>query len=288
MYLPSSDRVRSAARTARNTAGRVGTLAGAAALAASTLGAASLALTLPVTAGAVAVGYTVFVGARKDDPPGKFLKALYLSPGITLGAQLVAGYAVPGTHWWEFAATAAWTGIVLKVRPSAWARDLHTPPDENLPELDSVYEVMQPEEDDDDHMPAVITTGPMSLRLASFWEVHVAATGGPAPGTRLDNISVSGPRQWSAHILGAPGQPVGQVNVPKLSALTDIPEELIAIGPVPGSGSGRRRITVGTSGPQSFEELWARNIAPAAMPGTTVVQIRAGDANGNEVPLENM
>ncbi|WP_133306024.1 hypothetical protein [Microbispora triticiradicis] len=62
-----------------------------------------------------------------------------------------------------------------------------------------------------------------------------------------------------------------------LSALMDVPEDLIDIGPVPGRGAGVRRLTIGTPDLHSDPAtVWAQRIAPLAMPGAVLTSVRIG------------
>lgn len=285
MKLPSLDRVRAGVRTTRDAAGRVGTVGGAAVLAASLTGPQPLALVL--TATATAAGYAISVAGAKEPPP-PHSKALYLTPASALMAEAIAFPLVPGLHWWEITAAALWTALTWWLRPARLARDLIRPPEQD-PAAQLVHEIVVPAPAAPSAAPVVDTTGPLESRLASFWAAYAAAEDGPAPGTRLQPLAVAGPQEWSAHIVAThPGQPVPRIPVERLSALMDIPEDLITIGPVPGAGAGRRLIRVGnpagSSGPQDFASLWTQHVAPAAMPGTTVVSIRRGTTTPTTIP----
>lgn len=271
--LPPLDRVRHAVTRTRDLAGRAGTVGGAALLAASLADAQSLTVALPAAALAAGGGYLVSVAPAEKDTHGAF-KALYLAPAATLAAEAVAFQMATGLRWWEPLAAACWAGLTWCLRPSLRARDWISPPDTAQDVHEALTTVAQAPE------PAVDMSGPLENRLASFWTAHAAREGGCAPATRLENIHVRGPRDWTAHIVAAfPGEPVPEISVPRLSALTDIPEPLIRIDPVPGSGAGRRLLRVGeaTSAPTSFEEMWAQHVAPAAgLSGVSVVAVRRG------------
>ncbi|SOD67074.1 hypothetical protein SAMN06297387_12853 [Streptomyces zhaozhouensis] len=283
--MPTIERVRGAIRATRDAAGRVATLTGTAALVATAAtgpSPAAVLVALPTTAAATAGGYAVTVLSQRETPHW-LARGLYLVPGVTLAIQLLAAQLVGG--WWQWGAAAVWTGAVWAVRPARWARDLISPPTaiaaEGESRIEEVYGIVQAPQPT---APEINLTGPLEARVASFWAGYVAADGGPAPGTRLEQLEVSGPRQWAAHIVAPAGQPVGTVSIPHLSALMDTPEDLITIGPVPGSGSGRRQIRVGTTGPDTFAALWEQQIAPVAMPGTTITRVRLGTADGAEIP----
>lgn len=282
--LPPLDRVRLAVARTRDLAGRVGTAGGAALLAASLTGPQPLTVALPAAALAAGGGYLVSV-ASADPQPHHVLKALYLAPSATLASACVGFQMAPGLRWWEPLTAAAWTGLTWWLRPSLRARDWISPPDT----AQAVYEAATPVVQ---AAPAVDLSGPLEQRLAAFWEAYAAHEGGCAPATRLEQISVRGPRDWSAHIVAVhPGEPVPEISIPRLSALTDIPEHLIHLDPVPGSGAGRRLLRVGTAvtAPTTFEQMWAQQVAPAAgLSGVSVVAVRRGslaDADEPAVPL---
>src|SRR5690606_32546935 len=72
----------------------------------------------------------------------------------------------------------------------------------------------------------------------------------------------------------------------RLSALLDVPEEQIRIEKVPGRGAGARMLVItpdaGQDKPKTARgeltaaESWARDIAPEAMPGSTLTSYRSG------------
>jgi hypothetical protein len=117
---------------------------------------------------------------------------------------------------------------------------------------------------------------------AQWWAQHVAIDGGPAPATVLDDVERTGERSMRAVIRSAvPGRPVPDVSIRHLSALMDVPEDLISITAVPGRGAGVRRLTVGT--PDAGTDLatvWTQRIAPVAMPGAVLTGVRVGRPGG--------
>ncbi|MFJ9745747.1 hypothetical protein [Streptomyces chartreusis] len=276
MPLPPLDRVRAVVGNSRDAAGRVGTVGGAAVLAASLVVPEAAAVALPAAGIAAGGGYFVSMAPAGDAAPG-WLRTMYAAPALTCVAEAIAFQFAPGIHWWEVLASAGWTALTWWLRPSMQARDWAAEA-AGTDTAATVYEhigdavAVQGQ--------AVALTGSLEERLASWWSAHAAAESGPAPGTHLERIAAIGPKEFAAWIVAnVPGQPVPALSVPRLSALMDIEEELFAVGPVKGRGAGYRRLRVGAvaaGGPEDFSELWAQKIAPTAMPGTTVVAVRAG------------
>lgn len=274
MPLPPLDRVRAVAGQTRDAVGRVGTVGGAAVLAASLVVPEAAAVALPAAAVAAGGGYLISIAPAGDKAPG-WLRAMYAAPAVTCVAEAIAFQFAPGVHLWEVLATAGWTALTWWVRPSQQARDWVA----EAAGTEAAAVVYEQIGDAIAVQGAVQRTGALEERLASWWAVHAAVEGGPAPGTHLERIAAVGPKEFAAWIVAdVPGQPVPAVSVPRLSALMDIEEELFAVGPVKGRGAGYRRLRVGAvaAGPEDFAELWAQKIAPTAMPGTTVIAVRAG------------
>ncbi|MFC8389909.1 hypothetical protein [Streptomyces sp. NPDC057238] len=275
MSLPPLDRVRAVVGQTRDAAGRVGTVGGAAVLAASLVVPEAAAAALPAAGIAAGIGYLVSMAPAGDAAPG-WLRTMYALPALTCVAEAIAFQFAPGVHWWEVLAAAGWTALTWWLRPSKQARDWATEEAGTEPAA-VVYERIG--DTVAVHGQAVALTGSLEERLASWWTAHAAVEGGPAPGTHLERIAAVAPNEFAAWIVAdVPGQPVPQVSIPRLSALMDLEEELFAVGPVKGRGAGYRRLRVGAvaSGPEDFADLWAQKIAPTAMPGTTVVAVRAG------------
>jgi len=186
--------------------------------------------------------------------------ALYLTPGVSLAGLLLAEQITPGPHWAEALGLGMWVVGVLVMRPARVARHMLAPPPS--PSLDLA--------------PVAEQVGHPACR---WWAQHVAVEGGTAPGTVLEDVQRTGESAMRAVIRSAtPGRPVPDVSIRNLSALMDIPEDLIDIGPVPGRGAGVRRLTVGMpdDGAEDLETVWAKRIAPAAMPGAVLTGVRVG------------
>lgn len=240
--------------------GRVATAAGATAALAGMVAPAAAAVALPAAAVATGAGLvTLWLG----QPPGHqraTTAVLYLMPGVSLAGVLAAECLVAGIHWGEALAALVWSAATWLVRPARIARRMVSAPLPPPPAA-SVKPVV-------DAHPA-----------AAWWASRVAVDKGAAPGTLLTQIERTGETSMRAIICAAvAGQPVPDVSIRHLSALMDVPEDLISIGPVPGRGAGMRRLTIGASAAEETDPttVWEERIAPAAMPGAVLTGIRVG------------
>ncbi|MGN7139143.1 hypothetical protein [Streptomyces pseudogriseolus] len=188
---------------------------------------------------------------------------LYAAPGVSLMAVLVAERIVPGVHWGEALAVALWSAGTWWLRPGRAARHMLVPP---LPPVEKTADVAVAEQPAYEH-PA-----------AQWWAERAAVEGGAAPGTLLEEVERTGESAMRAVIRSViPGEPVPDISVRRLSALMDVPEDLIAVGPVPGRGASVRLLTVGTADEAlDARTVWATRIAPLAMPGATITEINFG------------
>lgn len=262
--------------TVRSCTGRVATLAGAALAAAGLFTPALTGAGLLATAVATCVG----VGSlRRWKTRGHQLATatvLYVLPGVGLAGLLAAERAVTG-HWGEALALTAWTTGTWAVRPARAARRMVSPAPP--PPAAPVAPRRQQEAAAVDAHPA-----------ARWWAAHVAVDGETAPGTLLEDVQQTGPAALRAVIRSVqPGRPVPDVSIRRLSALMDVPEDQIAIGPVPGRGASVRLLTIGQ--PEAVDDpqtMWAKRIAPLAMPGAVLTGIRTGPAAAAHAPLADL
>ncbi|MFZ3475463.1 hypothetical protein ACODT4_41325 [Streptomyces sp. 2.9] len=193
----------------------------------------------------------------------KTARALYAAPGVGLFVVLAAELIVPGFHWGEGLAVAVWTAGTWWLRPARTARHMLVPP---LPPMEKAGGLVVQEQLQHEH-PA-----------AQWWAETIAVEDGAAPGTLLEDIERTGENAMRAVIRsGIPGEPVPDISVRRLSALTDVPEEDITIGPVPGRGASVRLLTVGAADVVlDARTMWATRIAPLAMPGASITDINFG------------
>lgn len=267
--VPVWDATRRRVDVVRSWCGRVATVVGTAAAAAVWIH-PGLAVSAVTAAGAVAV---TAIGAgilRLSAPSHGHQKAaatvLYMVPGLSLTALLGAECLVAGTDWpgrppLEFAAIAVWAGGTLLARPARVARRMVTP-----------------------RPPAAPTTVVAPVEhghpAANWWAERVAVKGGPAVGTVLEGIELTGERSMTAIIAAAQnGTPVPDISIRHLSALLDLPEDQITITPVPGRGAGVRRLNIGKAAADAGADpaaVWSERIAPLAMPGAVLTGVRVG------------
>lgn len=262
---------------ARDRTGRLLTAAGALAL-----GAGALTHDLYPAAMAAAGAATAFGAAWSLTLPQSRARdiatALYLAPALTHAAITTTMRLVPGTHWWEFAAAVLWTGTVWWVRPARLARILVGREPSLAPAAIKEDDQEQQQRAAADAARPIIPAG--QHPVLTWWQQHAATATGPATGTTLEDITQPAPGALRATIRAtAPGTPVPTISTVALSALMDIPEDDIRIGPVPGRGAGVRRLTVGrtpaAADDLSLADMWAQQIAPKGMPGTVITAVRA-------------
>ncbi|MGP4030219.1 hypothetical protein [Actinomadura sp. 3N407] len=250
----------------RSHTGRVATVAGTGAAAAVVAAPAMLPVALAATAATTLAGVGIL---RLQMPHAGHQKAtatvLYAAPGVSLAVLLIAERIAAGAAWggtvpMQVLALTVWAAGTWLLRPARVARRMASPP----PPPATVVQV--------DH---VAHAHP----AARWWAERVAADGGPAAGTALEAIELSGDTAMTAIIAATtPGDPVPEISIRRLSALLDTPEDQISITAVPGRGAGVRRLTVGTPDRRDVDPVtvWAEKIAPLAMPGAVLTGIRVG------------
>jgi hypothetical protein len=259
------DKARRHIETARSRAGLVATAAGTAAATAGLFTPAVFGESLLATAVATGAGWLFLPTRRSEGHQKATAVVLYVTPGVSLTGVLVAEQMVTGLHWGEALAVGLWSAGTFFLRPSLAARHMLVPPLPPLPPEGG--DLVVPEQPVYDH-PA-----------AQWWAEQVAVEKGTAPHTVLEDIERTGENAMRAIIRSAvPGQPVPEISVRHLSALMDVPQDLISIGPVPGRGAGVQRLAVGEADEEVLDAktFWAQRIAPLAMPGAAITEINFG------------
>ncbi|MET8145677.1 hypothetical protein ABZU32_35700 [Sphaerisporangium sp. NPDC005288] len=258
---PGLDRARRRVDTVRSCTGRVATIAGGALAAVGMFTGELYGACLLGTAAATLAGLASLRLWKPDGHQKATATALYLMPGAGLAALLVAEQAVAGIHWGEALALGTWTTATWVLRPGRTARRMRAP-------------LLPP--------PAAAVVVPARVveehPAAWWWARHVAVDDGAAPGTLLQDIEQTGESAMRAVIRSAvAGRPVPDISIRALSALMDVPEDQIGIGPVPGRGASMRRLTIGTPDMHADPAtVWAQQIAPTAMPGAVLTSVRIG------------
>lgn len=246
----------------RSGTGRVATLAGGAAAAAGLFSGDVTGASLLATAAVSCVGVGSLRLWKADSHQRATATVLYLVPGVSLAALLVAERWIPGIHPVEALGLMAWTVGTWVARPARVARHLLSPPPSR-----ALAVVQEPK-------PQVVCDHPVAL----WWARNVAVKDGAGPGTALDHVERTGEQAMRAIIRSTvPGKPVPDIPKRSLSALMDVPEDDIDIGPVPGRGASVRLLQVGKPDESADPAtVWARRIAPLAMPDTTLTSVRSG------------
>lgn len=255
-------RARLRAAAVRGTTGRLATLAGASAASAGLFTGDFFGMSLLADAALALAGLGTLRVWKPEGHQRATASVLYLMPGASLAALLVAERLVPGIHWGEAAALAVWTAGTWAARPAEVARRMLTPPPS---------QALAPAEEP---APQAVCDHP----VAHWWARNVAVKDGAGPGTALDHIERTGEQAMRAIISSTvPGQPVPDISKKRLSALMDVPEDDITIGQVPGRGAAYQFLTVGQPDEdQTPATVWADKIAPKAMPGTVLTSVRSG------------
>ncbi|MET9206748.1 hypothetical protein ABZW38_16560 [Streptomyces bacillaris] len=266
----------------RGAVGRTATAAGALVLAG---GLGNDVFTLPgAAAAAVAAGVGLAFNLKVVRAPESVrwtAISLYAAPHMGCAVILITERLTDGTAATlvQAGGIALWTAATWMLRPGLTARELTD---------EAVAQELA------DAAKAVETTvepaAPVyASEAARWWGETFAIEGGIAPGTvLLDHQQVG--EQCIALIIGTQkrGQPVPDISKPGLSAVLDLPEEQIDVGPVPGRGAGVRLLVLGQRPVAEAEEelldsdaaVWAE-IAASAMPGVELVE-----SNTYEMPKE--
>lgn len=273
-------RMRRGVDAVRSATGRVATAAGTIAAGTVLADPGVLPWTLAATTAVTAAGVGTL---RLQMPHAGHQKAtataLYVMPGVALGA-LMAATAWGGALLLGVAGLAVWTAGTWLLRPARVARRMACPPPPPAPApgdqgaLDGALDVV-------DGHPA-----------ARWWARYVGAEGGAAAGTVLEDVQRTGDAAMTAIIRATrPGEPVPDISVRRLSALLDWPEDQITITAVPGRGAGVRRLAIGDADAIAAADadpatVWAERIAPLAMPGAVLTEVRIGNPAGTARPAD--
>lgn len=254
-------KVRRRVDVVRSATGRMATLAGGAAAAVGLFAGDFSGTALLATAALSCAGVAALRLWKPDGHQRAAATVLYLMPGVSLAVLLVAERIVPGIHPGEALALLVWTVGTWVARPARVARRLLSPPP--IPESAVLVPAAE-----------VVCAHP----AAHWWARTVAVKDGPGVGTLLEDVERTGESSMRAIIRSAiTGKAVPSISVRDLSALMDVPEDQITIGPVPGRGASVRLLQVGQPDEgRDPASIWAKRIAPVAMPGTMLTSVRSG------------
>jgi hypothetical protein len=260
----------------RAKAGRVATVAGTAVL---TGGVLTDSFTGPGVVAAVAtagLGLAANIKILRAPTAVKATAvAVYAAPHVGCVAVLVGERLAPAgpvSVLMQAGIVVLWTGATWWMRPGLLARELvdETAAQEVAEDAEAATDIV---------VPAQATYASPQAR---WWAEQVATEDGIAPQTVLLELQQVSEKCVAAIIGSAQrGMPVPDISTTRMSALMDMPEELIEIGPVPGRGAGVRLLIMGqrpqpagtaakTTG--TDEEMWAE-IAATAMPGVELVEV---------------
>lgn len=266
---PAVVRARRRLEAVRSATGRVATLAGAAAAAVGMVTPALTGWSLLADATLTLAGLATLRLWKPEGLQRATASVLYLTPGVSLAALLAVEHMTPGidpiSTTGEALALTVWTAGVWVARPAGAGRRMLTRPVAQSDELATAD--------------AEVSDHPVAV----WWAEFAAVKGGAAPDTALEDIQRTGEKSMRAVIRSTiPGRPVPDISIKSLSALMDIPEEDIAISGVPGRGAGVRRLTIGSADEtEDLATVWAKRIAPAAMPGAVLTGVRVGRPNAS-------
>jgi hypothetical protein len=200
-------------------------------------GAATLGITLApdnpdlwplhLTAGVTAIGAFSWLYGRWDDGGFGLLKASQRAlPWLTGAGLYLADLLTPGSHWWEYAADAAW-GLAMGVTaPVTKSLNLHAllPATDDTPALEAAPEQAQ---------------RPATYGEYRSWEWDTAKTTGT---TRLVGVRQyqEGRPDFHGIVIAEQGQAVPDLNATALAAVFDLPPGTVTLQLIEGSGPGRK------------------------------------------------
>ncbi|WP_369384083.1 hypothetical protein [Streptomyces sp. cg36] len=266
-------------------AGRLATLAGASAMAA---GLFTDAATLPAILTTIAAGLGgAFLSPRLQlaHPMKKpIVSTIYLAPHTLLVSNLVTELAWDAREGRlvQGGVAALWTAGVWWLRPAQLAKRVAKWPD-------PVVET----DDTEGDQAATGTEVEAAVELPDdpagrWWALNAAKKGGVAEGTHVIDVRPIEDGRRVAVALGAiePGEPVPDIKIKRLSALMNVPEQLLEVQAIPGYGAGFAMLLIGPKpeqGPAHDEDVWAE-IGRSALPGVTLLEINEYDLSQEFTP----
>ncbi|MCZ0204701.1 hypothetical protein OZK63_04645 [Streptomyces sp. UMAF16] len=258
--------------------GRLATLAGGGAMAAGLFTDAGI---LPAILTTIAAGLGgAFLSPRFQlaHPMKKpIVFTIYLAPHTLLVSNLVTELVWDATEGRlvQGGVAALWTAGVWWLRPGQLAKRVAKWP-EPVVETDAT-------EDDQGATGAEVEVA-VDLPddpAGRWWALNAAKKDGVAEGTRVIAVRAIEDRRRVAVALAAieKGEPVPDIKIKRLSALMNVPEQLLEIEPIPGHGAGFAMLLIGPkpeAAPVADEDVWVE-IGRSALPGVTLTEINEYD-----------
>jgi len=265
--------------------GRLATLAGGSAMAA---GLFTDAGTLPAILTTVAAGLGgAFLSPRFQlaHPLKKpIVYTIYLAPHTVLAANLITELAWDATEGRlvQGGVTVLWTAGVWWLRPGKLAKRIAKWP-EPVTEADDT-ETDQDGTDTEAETAIALPDDP----AGKWWALNAAKKDGVAEGTRVIAVRAIEDRRRVAVALTAieKGEPVPDIKIKRLSALMNVPVDLLEIQDIPGHGAGFAMLLIGPkpeAGPAADDDVWAE-IGRSALPGVTLTEINEYDMSKEFTP----
>ncbi|MEV5982836.1 hypothetical protein [Streptomyces sp. NPDC052114] len=209
---------------------------------------------------------------------------LYLLPHSVLASNLAVELvwdSLPG-RLVEGGVALVWTSGVWWLRPGRLAKRVAKWPEPVLETDDT--------EDDQDgtgveaEVAVVIPDDP----AGRWWALNAAKKDGVAEGTRVIGVRGIEDGRRVAVALGAieQGEPVPDIKIKRLSALMNVPEQLLEVQAIPGYGAGFAMLLIGPKpeeDPAPDADVWAE-IGRSALPGVTLTEINEYDMSEELTP----
>ncbi|MDW8805518.1 hypothetical protein P1P68_12195 [Streptomyces scabiei] len=275
-YIQTTRRAGSAAISG---VGRLATLVGGSAM---TAGLFTDAGTLPSILTTIAAGLGgAFLSPRFQlaHPLKKpIVYTIYLAPHTVLVSNLVTELVWDATEarLVQGGVAVLWTAGVWWLRPGQLAKRVAKWP-EPVVETDDT-------EGDQDGTGAELDEAAVELPddpAGRWWALNAAKKDGVAEGTRVIAVRAIEDRRRVAVALTAidKGEPVPDIKIKRLSALMNVPEQLLEIQDIPGHGAGFAMLLIGPkpeAAPAADEDVWAE-IGRSALPGVILTEINEYD-----------
>lgn len=257
--------------------GRLATLAGGSAMAA---GLFTDAGTVPAILTTIAAGLGgAFLSPRIQlaHPMKKpIVCTIYLAPHTVLVSNLITELV------WDAAegrlvqggVTVLWTAGVWWLRPAKLAKRVAKGPEPAIETDDAT-------EDSQDSTGTEVTIVIPDDPAGQWWALNAAKQGGVAEYTRVIGVRAieDGRRVAVALTAIEKGEPVPDIKIKRLSALMNVPEELLEVQAIPGYGAGFAMLLIGPKPeavPIADDDVWAE-IGRSALPGVTLTEINEYD-----------